>query len=454
VGLEFLDPSSLRPYSLGHAYIRSLQLALADKCRTYESSERFFNLAIRILRTSMRELLSDTAGWDQPATADRIYGWVDVVRQAPQSRVQALAGQPDAVDVLHFLATGEERRGYESVDAAAAVRQIVPAFWEQYETELSQRPVSAKSSSTAISTSRIERVVTGWIDRTTALNVSSNGEAFVAGWIPAGLAPLHALALKVDDVVWWVELSDQDLAKVVEDIGSLPRLAPTAIRESTTAPATTNRLLIDSFVKYVPWNRDGGDSSKPVLMPAVSFRLWNPAMGDPMLHLEFAGAVPGIIGPHLRVTAEGNPLALQSPEVLRLRQDVRDALSSSELVEVLKDHAYADLAKALKTTHEKEELAASRVVANIERSILATLLQRAPSGRDLELLDLGMRVLPGAKKFGRFIAATYSSPARVDEALADQLRMLNSLARAVLGKPVFETDTRGRVRYRGLWGDA
>src|SRR6185436_17849389 len=114
--------------------------------------------------------------------------------------------------------------------------------------------------------------------------------------IPQGLAPLHALALKVDDAVWWLALADEDLAKVVDDAGALPQLGPAAMRESVSAPATPHRLLIDSYVSYELWDQASTSPSDPTVMPAVSFRLWNPATADSMLHLQIAGARPGVIG--------------------------------------------------------------------------------------------------------------------------------------------------------------
>jgi hypothetical protein len=453
VALEFVNPAGLRPYSFGHAYIRALQSALAEKCEVYESSERFFNLVMRILRSSTRRLLSDTSSWDQPIMTDRVYGWVDIVRQAPASRVQALDGQLDAVDVLHFLATGEAERGYDGTGRGdtTTVRQIVPQFWKEFETSLSKRPRPAKMSPEETPTDRAARLVAGWMRGTMSLNLSSNGGVFVIGWIPQGLAPLNALALKVDDVVWWLALTDEDLAKVVDDAVALPQLGPAAMRESVSALATAHRLLIDSYVSYELWDQSPTSPSGPKVVPAVSFRLWNPATADSMLHVQIAGARPGVIGPHLTVRTSENQAALQFTGLSRLRHDVRDALSSSELAGVLRAHAHADLAKMLEALLEKEELAVARVVAHVERSILATLLQRVPSDEDLELLERGLSVVPDARKFGPLIAATYSMFAWADASLAAHVRRLNASATAVLGKPVFEIDGRGVVRYRGLW---
>jgi hypothetical protein len=456
VSLEFVSPASLKPYSLGHAYIRALQLAIAEKSATYESSERFFNLVIRILRSSARGLLSDAGAWEQPLMTDRIYGWVDIVRQAPPSRVQALAGLHDAVDVLHFLATGEERRGYDGTGRgdAAAVRQIVPQFWQEFEIALAQRPGPAEAPQTETPADRAARVVAGWMRGNMALNLSSNGNAFVVGWIPKGLAPLHALALKVDGVVWWLGLTDEDLAKIVRNSGALPQLPSASLGDSTSVTATSHRLLIDSYVNYVQVDPAVTGASRPIAMPDVSFRLWNPRTPDAVLHAQISGARPGIIGPHLVATIDETRAPVQFNGLSRLRQDVRDALSSSELVGVLRHHGRNDLASHLESSLENEELAVSRVVANAERSILATLLQRAPSGPDLELLERGVGVVPHVEKLAFLITATYSASGRVDAPLAGDVRTLNSLAKAVLGKRLFEIDARGVVRYQGLWGDA
>ena len=457
VGFEFVNPDSLRPYFLGHAYIRALHVALAKKSATYESSERFFNLVIRILRSSTRGLLRDQIAWDQPMMATRVYGWVDIVREAPQARVHALEGQPDAIDVLHFLATGKKRRGYDVTarGIVATVRRIVPQFWKEFETAISRHIRSAKLPRTATPSNRVGRLVAGWIGGTMALNLSTNGEASIIGWIPEGLAPLHALALRIDDAVWWVALAEEDFAKLIDERGSLPKFAPAAMRGHVAAGAISGRLLIDSYVSFAPSDDPSfSDACSPRLLPHPSFRLWNSATPHSLLHLEVAGERPGLIGPHLRVIGNENRLTLQYAGLSELRRDVRDALSSSELVDLLKVHAHADLARALEKSAMEEELVVSRVVANVERHILATLLQREPIGADLEMLERGVGVLPNAEKFGPLIAATYSAFALADASLSGHVRTLNYSAQSIVGKPVFDIDRRGFVRYRGLWGEA
>jgi hypothetical protein len=50
--LEMLDPESLHPYFLGHAYLHAMQRCLAHANQEYESAEKFIGLIMRILRSS------------------------------------------------------------------------------------------------------------------------------------------------------------------------------------------------------------------------------------------------------------------------------------------------------------------------------------------------------------------------------------------------------------------
>ena len=88
----------------------------------------------------------------------------------------------------------------------------------------------------------------------------------------------------------------------------------------------------------------------------------------------------------------------------------------------------------------EEQLAVSRLEAHVERNILATLLQREPRDTDFELLERGVGVVPSAEKFARLIAATYSGFFQIDATLDRDVRMLNSAARAIIGKGLFESN--------------
>jgi hypothetical protein len=456
-GLEFVQPEGLRPYFLGHAYLRTLQRCLAQACADYANSERFFNLVLRILRSSTRGLFRDPIGWDQPAMASRIYDWIDIVRKAPADRVVALRGQGDPVDVLHFLVTGEERLGYtgKATEDLQALSEAAPGFWNAFVSELADRPFDELASEAGdppldMSPDQLAmRLATAGARGNMSLNLSSGGDAWLAGWVPNGLDPLHALALRVDNATWWLAVNDEQIATLVGVNAQLLELPASVLMNGDVAERTTLRVSMNCFVMYLPSEFHG---EPPKLMPSLRIELTNVSDPERKLLTELAPARIGMARAHLQVLSDPRALEFHRNAML-LRQVVCRARTHDTLANTLYNDGHAGSAAALWALKDKEDLAVERVQAHSERRILAAILEREPPAGYLAMLERGVGVVAGAIAFEPLITATYSTSTVVDGHTARRVHRLNRDARAAIGKPLFDLDTsRLNVRYLGLWG--
>jgi hypothetical protein len=358
--------------------------------------------------------------------------------------------------VLHFLATGNTRLGYAGTLGAdiAALNELVPEFWQAFVSELAQRHAdgaAAKPGDAPPGLSPLqlaERLAGHWLRGSMSLNLSSGGTAWVLGWIPEGLAPLHALALQLDDAQWWLAVSDDDLALIAGTPDELPRLPPHALLHACDAPPTPRRVSIDCFVGYVSSRAAGGSA----MLPELRFELANAADARRTLLTEIAPARPGLARSHLRVLADAASSELHRT-TMQMRRIVRDALAPAALAEQLHRQGQPIAAQAMRDAVAEEELAAARVQAQVERRILASLLQREPAGADLALLTQGVGAVAGAAAFETLIAASYGRPVAVDAATAARVRRFNERALDVIGIALFDMrPDDGTVRYRGLAG--
>jgi hypothetical protein len=459
---EFLRPNGLKPYFLGYAYIRALHIALSRKHGRYASSERFFGLVLRILRSSTHVVLRHSAGWDQPGMATRVYGWIDLVRAAPPARVAALVEQNDAVDVLHFLATGEERRGYQSsgTGAVASLRELLPDFWNYFESELGRTSFDAIAEvegdppPTFTGAEMAERLVLGWLQATMTLNFSSNGQVQIVGWIPDGLGPSHALAMRVENATWWLAARDEDIALLIGDTETVPLLPPSALGGEPDLPMKSRSLVLDCYVRYVAANTVIPSHPPDRMLPTVLFGLTHPADPTRTLQAEIASGEPGGMRAHLRVVADKKrQIAHSKSQHLR---SIVSAAPSSRAIATLLDQSWQPTASAsMRTVADREDLAAARMQAHTERRILRSLLRREPTANDLALLQQGIGAVQGAELLKPVIAAAYAGPVRLDDTDLRNAHELNAAANAAIGKDLFDIHpTASLVMYQGLWGDA
>jgi hypothetical protein len=452
--IELLDPERLRPYFLGHAYLRALQRCFARASAEYESAERFFNIVLRILRSSTRRLLAGSPQWDQLAGAERLYNWIEIVRQAGPARIVALRTLDDNVDVLHFLEKGEVTTGYSHTDVENVrdLRELIPSQWDEFAKNLHARHSSLGHSEEELA----GRMATHWLRGTVSLNLSMRGLALVAGWIPDGYRAKHALALKVDDELWWVAVNDDEMARLGVVPGELSRLHPQAMRSGNgrALAGTSCPLLIDCFAHYTPWapGSEAGNNA-PKMFPKLNFNLHpSEPKGDSVL-MCVAPFEPAIAPCHLQSVADDSDRVWHRT-VLEMRRIISKAMSPRGLSIKFKRRGNEAIAALLDICASGADLAVSRVEAHVNRRILKGLLGRFPTPEDLSLLSRGVGMFPEAEGLEALIVTAYSVKALPDEAAGDRIRMLNERSREAIGKSLFTWDTaKRRVSYCGLWGD-
>ena len=445
--LELMSLPTLRPYFLGHSYLRALQHELARKCARYGSNEAFFSLMMRVLRSSGQRLMRTQDPWVLPQLPRRIYGWIDVVRRAPAERVKLLPTLPDPVDVLQFLETGSEVHGY-SADARAsvtAVSELVPAHWREFDDSVrSWFPHRASPSEDPAEWAR--RLAAAWMRGAMSLNLSTGGIAWIQGWVERGLAPLHAVALDVEGRTWWLVVGDAELDVLLGRPAEAPRLDPAALRQERVDAKGFRSVLLDAFARYEPFEESGQQ------MPMFRYAIRPASRPNDAVVAEFVRAAAALPRQHLRAVSEKEAELHRGTS--QLRNDARKAPSGEQLAN-LADAYGADpgATRALRDSAQAEHLRAANIIAAAERSILSALLGRSPTPTELRLAAEGVGVVPGAVRGAGLIAQTYAGPIAVGAGRLRSVKRINTAALRSLGRPLFQVDSAGRVQYCGLWGE-
>jgi hypothetical protein len=458
--LELLDSKSLRPYFLGHAYLRAMQRCLARVNQEYESGEKFVGLIMRILRSSTKRLLKGNPRWDQPAGAERLYNWVEVVERAKPERIMALVEQDDNVDVLRFIETGEVSPGYSAaeIDIVRDLRELVPDEWKAFVRETSARDydaIAAEQGDPPLALDHEELADSGtaaWLRGTTSLNLSMAGESNVGGWIPDGFRTKHAVALTVDDRLWWLAVSDADLARLGCAPAELPTLGLHAMRvgNACALPHTRCCIRIDCFASYVSPVKSGW-SGRPTFL----FELCNKKRVGDSVVASIAPATSNDRRCHLQVVAD-NQRELHSAS-MKFRRMVKNAASLRDLARAFEGRGIQPNGALLNSLTEEQDLAVSRVEEHVNRKILKALLGHVPAAETrAHLLSKGIGMFPEASELESTIVAAYGADAPIGDRRLDPLvDRINERSRRAIGKSVFKRSSRaGWASYCGLWGEA
>ena len=227
------------PYFLGHTYLRSLQLALGRGSTEFLKDEVFFEFVLRILRTSKLFDLDETISWDDPRRAHTVYGWVDIVRDAPVQRIAASLELEERADILHFIATGECRDSESVIDREMRWFQgAFPALWTHLQWFARSCNVDGADGAT---------LVIGALISCKRLNLSSLGMARIVGVIDGAWAPDSAVCLRVDQATWWLQASNASIELLTGSPGLLPRLDPSCLLRDCTAESTSCMVQIDCW---------------------------------------------------------------------------------------------------------------------------------------------------------------------------------------------------------------
>jgi hypothetical protein len=462
--LEMLNPRGLRPYFLGHAYVRAIQRRLARAGPEYEAAEAFIALVMRLLRSSTTRLLTGGPRWDHPEGAERVYGWLDRISAAGPERIRALASQDDTVDVLRFLETGEVTSGYggSDVDAFHRLCEVAPDELALLSAEDAAEIAAKRGDAPPMWSSDeiAERTARGWIGGTTLLNLCTGGACAASGWILGGFGDKHALRVEVDDQQWWISATDADLRRLVLKPAELPLLDASAMQTPDASTPTTarRRIGIDCFSTYVTsiWELP---VELPLSGPGFVFELFNPDRREESVLAFAAPALPGHAKAHLDCLATDTNTYEMHARTLELRRMVSTPSSPRELAGEFRHRGHSSNALLLDTLVTKEELAVSRVEDHVNRRILRALLgDTSASELRVPLLSNGIGVVPGATELEPLVAAAYAGnlPVSLDslDAVTDLTRRANEQSIQAIGKPLFEwAPDAQRVSYCGLWGD-
>jgi hypothetical protein len=458
--LELLEPKSLLPYFLGHTYLRTLQRRLVRAEPAYEAAEEFVALILRVLRSCTRRLLQGRPRWDQPSAAERIYNWIEIASQAPADRIAALRKQDDCVDVLKFLTTGIAAAGYRRTDAEIAedLRELVPEEWDSLEKILSATPFDRIAAEHGDPPPEMgaDRLVRGWLVGTATLNLSTGGQCKVSGWIREGFGERHAVGLDVDGQLWWLAATDSDVAMLVTTPADLPRFEKSALVATTardTLPSAPP-IEVDCFLTSVAMRGEVNILGEATLYPRLRFELRTPWGRDQSVLASISPAQPGRMPVHLETVAVTDEPSFHRNSI-ELRRMVSRAVCPQVLATRFERRGKHAIAASLRASAQKETLAVSRVQAHANRRMLRGVLGRPPGPDDLMLLERGVGMFAEAAAASPLIAAAYGAWAMPDKGAIRLIRSLNEEANAIIGKRVFEWDSkRQRVRYCGLWGDA
>ena len=436
--LQFLSSKCLKPYFLGHAYVRALQDSFIVACSEYGSSEKFLKLLLRILRSSTEGLIDGNARLDGPHVVRSLYGWIEIVRNAPRERIQALSRQRDAIDVLHYLVTGEQREGYlpDPFQPARSLARRLPLQWKSFRDFMQASPHDA------------ERYVTAACSATLTLNLSSRGRVRVLGIVPGGFAAQDAVALRVDDMTWWLGAGPDDIAALRIPLETLVVLPADAMRPGT-APIEGDgicELEIDCFIRMTPSAAaDEPKGYKSTLLCTLS------APCDPptKVLVEIAPAIPGKHPPYLRVADEEFHHVAQA-----MRERIRSVRTLAELAADLLARGDNEGSRCLQSWLESQDSAAQRIRAQIDRRILSSLLGVPPRNRQLDILAEGVAAIAGATELSREIELAFAKPTPLPADKLKKIEIVNCIAQAEIGTDLFSVDQEGRAWYLGLWGKA
>lgn len=441
---EFLQTEQLQPYFLGHAYIRGLQLTLAQKSERYRSCEVFFNLMIRILRVSTKRLIRGEDDWCKPAFARKIYSWIELLRNAQPARIEALHKLPTNVDIIHFLQTGEETEGYSLTDWGAidAIEDVLPEYWQEFERNI-KSPPEIESKQYA------RRELYGWLRANMALNFSNFGTVHISGWVKEGFGTLHALALNLEKCIWWLALSTEDLELLVGKNHDLPELPNAALFAPTIFPATQKRVRIECFVRYEARYDEKGGVSHSLPQPFFDIAPYIPK--DRRLVAEVSPMKSYQPRCHLSVVKGGytfHEIALSERRELDLNDQkiktIAMRLSSSGDKASIK--LWNDLQKDV-------QLKLARMRHHTARQILQDVLGRPLNPLDPDILNQGIGVVEGAASLLPIIEKSYAAPHVVSEDELLKVSRVNAESEEVLGHPLFDVNSqKSTVLYCGLWG--
>jgi hypothetical protein len=468
--LEFSEEKSWLPYSLGHAYVRALHDRLARASSHFGCPEHFVKIFLRILETSSARILESPVSWDKPERIESIYDWIEILEHAPVERIGALAKLEPHIDVLWFLQHGEAIDGYNpaAYDLAGNLARLVPDHWKMFEqnisaTDLDEIAKEYGDSPLGLNQSEIaQRGVTGWIVGAGSLNLATEGDGELCGWIRGGFGTRHALAIRVKDSIWWLTLDDAELERFPIAIDTVPTLPADALEDPTYFEhfAGGCELKIDCFMAYLGYGLPKREFSEPgVRYPYLLLEFYQ---DDDERRSVLTYSVAGSAHMHravLQPVPEPSTQAMhEASEWMRqLRVSELGQLRLDTLAERFSEAGLTELAQLTWSALASEQASVARLRELWPRRVLAGLLGSSVSSHKKRAIisDRLRALIP--EELRELVTLAYTTPCRIAEPERDQvlrlLEMVNQKAQSEIAKPLFQLNYDiPSFKYLGLWG--
>jgi hypothetical protein len=421
-------------YFLGHAYVRGLQARLMRKVVAFECPERFLPIMFQILIRSWGYLLDPMASQNPFEQIERLYGWLELLEQAPAERLQALESLDPTVDILVWLREGR--------------LETIPEFLSDHLVLFLERMLSKDLEWFNPTTrSNLLNFVGNFLLHSYSLNLCTGGRCWVAGMVPNMDGSTHYLALSLGDTHWWLAVEDRDLSTLQLDPASLPQLPRDAYQRNggPRAPEDAPELQVGCFLSYLR------RSPKASEMVVVEFSAGD---GQPTV---VAQIQPGPLG-----RAILNTIGLDDgKERHQIGEDLRNMVTRYQNLNVwpdwLRQQGYPELSEIVHLAADQEQVSLAHLRDLWSERVLRGLLGREKADEVSVSIREGhlSAFLWGTTAVHLMVAGGYSVSCMVDGPGArdafEQTEILNDIAQEKLGKPLFRWDDQGRVRYLGLW---
>jgi hypothetical protein len=467
VDLEFSESQSELSYFLGAAYVRALQDRLSRKAAEFACPETSLNWLFRAIRSAGVQLLGKETRWESPDAINRLYSWIELVEQAPGSRVRGSLDLEWDIDRMEFLKSGRLTRGVRggAEDFVTDLANCLPAAWQdlsdlgrlvdydQIARELGDPPLPDSSIGEDV-------MAKGWLAGTQTLCLSSGGSAQPVGWVPGGVNGRHAVALRIGGATWWLLLEDSEVSMAPFNVDQLPCLARESVMRSSAdlaAGPDADALVVSCF-----FTRAGYGLPQ---LPAVDAHIRAPrflvefrstSIPDRLL---LATVVPGKTRAHLTPVPKETTLELHlALEGMRTDVDASLGASYEQLADLAARRGLEDISARIKEARLGEQLASSRQLQLWVRRILRGLVGAAVSPdmlRSISAKRMSALVPDGVfvrQLASRAYASSYNIRDLKHPEAIEYIQGLNRSSLDSIGKRLFDIDVEtGDFEYLGLW---
>jgi len=430
--LELAPGDDTLPYFMGHSYVRGIQTRVSQVLEEYECPEVFFHTLLRLLwakRTGPKHYDLRSNIW-----VDMVYGWNYLFRRASNQRIAAIRSLPDETELLEWLLD-------EGVDEETTPVARIDNIADFLRTRIPEWNAIVKSETDMVD------ALPNIVLLTHMMNLSDQGACRLVGRIqPMDQGTLYVL--RVSDRLWWMRTEEETLAT----LGIAPADVP-LLSDRKEAPAEGVELALSSYVT----EGELGLGQSILSGRPRHFLFWLSKMDDlsvgSLMTVRLSTGLKRAV--LVRVPKDDFQAIFRIPafrmllELESRRESLTDTLASSL--------GWEGLRESMQENQQKQDAALQKIRTLWTECILVDLLGNR--GRDLAATIVMNRMRDAVLDISRvrkLLTAAYSAPALltgpgVDFTL-EILRQINEQSVEVLGHPAFSVNSKGGVRYMGLWG--